>query len=218
MLVGDWMLKDVTTVTEDVSMAKAGRIMRQRNVRRLPVVDANSRLIGIVTERDIKAASPSEASSLDVYEMNHLLAEIKVKDIMTPDPVRVTEHDTLERAAALMRDNKIGGLPVVHGMDRVVGIITDTDIFRFFTMVSGVDQGGIQMAARLPMEKGSLKSLIDDLRAEDVRIVSILSHLDPADENWRNVYIRIRPLAEAEQYRIRDAIKRKHQLLYWVKD
>ena len=218
MLVGDWMLRDVVTVTGDTTMIKAGRIMLQRNIRRLPVVDATGRLKGIVTERDIKAASPSKATSLDIYEMTHLLSEIKVRDIMTPNPLRITAETTVERAAALMRDNKVGGLPVVYGEDRVVGIITDTDIFRLFTLVSGVDQGGIQLAARLPVDKGCLKSLIDDLRSQDARIVSILSHLDTADETMRNVYIRIRPVTEADEYRIKSAIKAKHHLLYWVKD
>lgn len=218
MLVRDWMLKDVTTVTEDVSMLKAGRIMQQLGVRRLPVVDGEGRLSGIVTERDIKAASPSKATSLDIYEMTRLLSEIKARDIMTRKPMRIAPGDTVERAAAIMRDNKIGGLPVVDTDDKVVGIITDTDIFRLFTLVSGVDQGGIQLAARLPVDKGCLKSLIDDLRSQDARIISILSHLDTTDETMRNVYIRIRPVTEADEYRIKSAVKAKHHLLYWVRD
>jgi len=218
MLVGDWMLKDVTTVTEDVSMIKAGRIMQQRGVRRLPVVDGEGRLSGIVTERDIKAASPSKATSLDIYEMTHLLSEIKVRNIMTQKPLRIRPGDTVERAAAIMRDNKVGGLPVVNDDDRVVGIITDTDIFRLFTMLSGVDRGGVQLAASLPVEKGHLKQLIDDLRGVDAKIVSILSYLDPKDESKRNVSIRLRPMTEADEYRIRDHIRSRHHLLYWVKD
>ena len=218
MLVGDWMLKDVTTVTEDVSMAKAGRIMHQLRIRRLPVVDGDGALRGIVTERDIKAASPSKATSLDMYEVAHLLSEIKVRDIMTANPLRINPRDTVERAAAIMRDNKVGGLPVVDEDDKVVGILTETDIFRFFTMVSGVDMGGIQLAAKLSVQKGTLKQLIDDLRAQEARIVSIYSHLDPADETRRTVYIRILPVTEAEEYRIKGAIEASHQLLYWVKD
>lgn len=218
MLVGDWMLKNVVTITGDVSMIKAGKILQQRGVRRLPVVDAEGRLQGIVTERDIKAASPSKATSLDIYEMMHLLSEIKVQDIMTKKPLCIQVQDTVERAAAIMRDNKVGGLPVVDGENRVVGILTDTDIFRLFTMISGVDLGGIQLATSLPVEKGHLKLLIDDLRGLDAKIVSILSYLDPADESKRTVYIRLRPMTEADEYRIRDHIKSRHNLLYWVKD
>jgi len=218
MLVGEWMLKDVTTVTEDVSMYKAGRIMQQRGVRRLPVVDGEGRLTGIVTERDIKAASPSKATSLDIYEMTQLLSQIKVRDIMTAKPVRIRPEGTVERAAAVMRDNKFGGLPVVDAEDRVVGIITDTDIFRLFTMISGVDMGGVQLAAVLPVEKGHLKQLIDDLRGLDAKIVSLLSHLNAADEQKRTVYIRLRQMTEADEYRIKDHIQSRHQLLYWVKD
>jgi len=218
MLVGDWMLKDVATVTEDVSMIKAGKIMQQRAVRRLPVVDAEGRLTGIVTERDIKAASPSKATSLDIYEMTHLLSEIKVRDIMTKNPLRITPGDTVERAAAIMRDNKVGGLPVVDAEGRVAGIVTDTDIFRLFTLVSGVDRGGVQLAARLPVEKGRLKEFIDDLRGQDAKIVSMLSYLDPANEERRMVTIRLRPMTEADEYRIKDHVRARHDLLYWVKD
>jgi acetoin utilization protein AcuB len=153
-----------------------------------------------------------------MYEVAHLLSEIKVRDIMTANPLRINSRDTVERAAAIMRDNKVGGLPVVDEDDKVVGILTETDIFRFFTMVSGVDMGGIQLAARLSVQKGTLKQLIDDLRAQEARIVSIYSHLDPADETRRTVYIRILPVTEAEEYRIKGAIEASHQLLYWVKD
>jgi len=218
MLVGDWMLRNVTTVTEEVSMTRAGRVMRELGVRRLPVVDGEGRLTGIVTERDIKAASPSKATSLDIYEMTRLLSEIRVRDIMTKKPLRIRPGDTVERAAAIMRDNKVGGLPVVDEDDKVVGILTDTDIFRLYTMISGVDQGGIQIGAVLPVEKGCLKQLIDDLRGQDARIVSILSHLDQADESKRRVYIRLRTMPEAEEYRIRDHIRSRHELLYWVED
>ena len=218
MLVRDWMLKDVTTVTEDVSMLKAGRIMQQLGVRRLPVVDGEGRLSGIVTERDIKAASPSKATSLDIYEMTRLLSEIKARDIMTRKPMRIAPGDTVERAAAIMRDNKIGGLPVVDTDDKVVGIITDTDIFRLFALISGVDSGGVQMGTSLPVEKGHLKQLIDDIRGHDAKIVSILSYLVPADETKRYVCIRLRAMTEAEEYRIRDHIRARHYLLYWVKD
>ena len=182
------------------------------------MVDAEGRLTGIVTERDIKAASPSKATSLDIYEMTHLLSEIKVRDIMTAKPLRIRPKDTVERAAAIMRDNKVGGLPVVDEEDRVVGIITDTDIFRLFTLVSGVDQGGIQLAASLPVEKGHLKQLIDDLRSQDAKIISMLSHLNPSDSKKRNVYIRLQAMPEADEYRIKDHIQSRHHLLYWVKD
>ena len=140
MLVGDWMFKNVTTVTEDVSMLKASRIMREKKIRRLPVVDKAGKLTGIVSERDLKAASPSSATTLDMYEMTYLLSEMRVKGIMTRDPVSIRPSDTVERAALIMRDRKIGSLPVVDESGKVVGIITDTDIFRLFVSITGIDQ------------------------------------------------------------------------------
>ena len=141
-----------------------------------------------------------------------------VKERMSRHPITVRPQTSLHDALRIMRDNKVGGLPVTDADDKVVGIITDTDIFRLFTLVSGVDLGGVQLSAVLPVEMGHLKQLIDDLRAQDAKIVSMFSHLDQADETRRRVYIRLRPMTEAEEYRLRDYIRARHQLLYWVKD
>jgi acetoin utilization protein AcuB len=165
MLVEDWMSRNVATVTEDVSMIKAGRIMREKKIRRLPVVDKEGRLTGIVSERDLKAASPSAATTLDVYEMTYLLSELKIKTIMTRDPVAIRLGDTVERAALIMRDRKFGSLPVVDAAGKVAGIITDTDIFRLFVSITGIDQDGIQIGLRLPTNEGGLKPVLDALPA-----------------------------------------------------
>jgi len=221
MLVCDWMSKNVVTLTEDTSMIKAARIMKERKVRRLPVVDAKGRLSGIVSERDIKGASPSQATSLDVYELTHLLSEIKIKDIMTATPLRIRPTDTVERAAQILRDNKVGGLPVVDDKDLVVGIITDTDIFRLYTMLSGVDLGGIQMGLRLADQEGALKEVMDELRARQVRVISLVSRQETegsGESGMRDVYIRIRDLPLETARQLREHLESKKLLLYWTKD
>jgi acetoin utilization protein AcuB len=218
MLVGDWMSTDVATVTEDVSMIKAGRVMRERKIRRLPVVDKDGRLVGIVSERDLKAASPSSATSLDMYEMTYLLSELKIKTIMTKDPVRIRVADTVERAALIMRDRKFGSLPVVDDTDKVVGIITDTDIFRLFVSITGIDQGGIQIGLRLGTSEGSLKPVLDELRRHDARIVSILSSYDRGGPGQRDVSIRIQGLPETRERELRAALEATGHLLYWTRD
>ena len=103
--------------------------MKQRRIRRLPVVDRNGRLVGIVTRGDVREASPSNATSLSIYEIHYLLSQLAVEAIMTRNPRTVTPDTTIKEAARLMLDHKISGLPVVEG-DQLVGIITESDIFR----------------------------------------------------------------------------------------
>ncbi|HWQ09411.1 MAG TPA: CBS and ACT domain-containing protein [Holophaga sp.] len=218
MLVGDWMSQNVVTATEDVSMIKAGRILRDKKIRRLPVVDKEGRLLGIVSERDLKAASPSSATTLDMYEMTYLLSEMKLKAIMTKNPLSIRPTDTVERAALIMRDRKIGCLPVVEESGKLVGIITDTDIFRLFVSITGIDQGGIQIGIRLDTSEGSLKPVLDALRHHEARIISILSSYDRADATRRDVSIRIQGLPEVRERELRAALEATSQLLYWTRD
>lgn len=218
MLVGEWMSKNVVTMSEDSSMLKAARVMKDRGIRRIPVVDDKGLLTGIVTERDIKAASPSKATSLDMYELTYLLSEITVRDIMTRNPLRVSPGDTVERAAVILRDNRVGGLPVVDQIGRVVGFITDTDIFRVYTMISGVDLGGIQFGVRLPMDEGSLTDLLEDLRGPKARVISLLTRMDRDDTGERDIFIRIQSLSPENEKTLKGVIESKHTLLYWVKD
>ncbi len=218
MLVGDWMSRNVVTATEDVSMIKAGRMLRERKIRRLPVVDKEGRLVGIVSERDLKAASPSAATTLDMYEMTYLLSEMKLKSIMTRSPRSIRPGDTVERAALVMRDLKIGSLPVVDADNKVVGIITDTDIFRLFVSITGIDQDGIQIGLRLGTSEGSLKPVLDALRGHEARIISILSSYDRTDASRRDVSIRIQGLPETRERELRAALEKSCQVLSWTRD
>ncbi|MFU2207523.1 CBS and ACT domain-containing protein [Solidesulfovibrio sp. C21] len=218
MLVGDWMSQNVVTATGDVSMIKAGRMMRDRKIRRLPVVDKDGKLIGIVSERDLKAASPSDATSLDMYELTYLLSEMKVKNIMTASPRFLRPTDTVERAALIMRDLKIGSLPVVDAAGKVVGIITDTDIFRLLVSITGIDQGGIQIGLRLGTAEGSLKPVLDALRGHEARIISILSSYDQADPSRRDVSIRIQGLPETRERELHTLLEKNCQVLSWTRD
>lgn len=104
MLIREWMSKDVITVTPETSMFKASKLMKDHNIRRLPVVDGDKRLIGIVSDRDIKASSPSKATTLDMHELYYLLSEVKIKDIMTHRPITVLETETVDAAAVLMEE------------------------------------------------------------------------------------------------------------------
>lgn len=127
-LVQDWMTRDPVTITSDTALPYAHRLMQDHKIRRLPVVEEGV-LVGIITLGDIREAEPSDATSLSIFELNYLLAKLPVSDIMTPDPITVTPITTIARAAQLMLEHKVGGLPVVD-RGKLVGIITESDIFR----------------------------------------------------------------------------------------
>lgn len=128
-LVRDWMTRDVVTVSPDTTLPEAHRLMTDNQIRRLPVME-NGRLVGIVTGGDVRGAEASDATLLSVWELHYLIAKIKIGEIMTPDPVIISQDATIGEAAQVMLDNKISGLPVVNGEGKLVGIITESDIFR----------------------------------------------------------------------------------------
>ena len=130
MLVQGWMTTDVITIDEDSSIMKASIIMKEKKVRCLPVVNRKGELVGIVSDRDLKDAAPSKATTLDVYELNYLLSSIKIKDLMITNLAYVRPDETVEFAAILMLENKISSLPVINDQGRLIGIITQTDIFK----------------------------------------------------------------------------------------
>jgi len=218
MLISEWMSRDVITVTPDTSMMKASKILKEKGIRRLPVVDENGKMVGIVTDRDIKEASPSKATTLDVHELYYLLSEIKIKDIMTKNPFCVNENGTVEKAAVVMREKKVEGLPVVNDDDKVVGIITETDIFNVMIDITGVYQGGLQMGFQLPNSPGSLKEVLTDLRTSKARIISILTSYDQGDPDTRRVYIRIADMDKSEENQLRQSLEEKYDLIFCVRD
>ena len=136
MLVKDRMTANPVTVTPDTVVSEALSTMRQNNVRRMPVLDRKGHLVGIISEKDLLYASPSPATSLNVYEIGYLLSKLKIREIMSKDVITVTEDAPLEEAARIMVDNRVSGLPVVDG-DKVLGIITETDIFKTLLEMMG---------------------------------------------------------------------------------
>ncbi|QLA17936.1 CBS and ACT domain-containing protein [Desulfolutivibrio sulfoxidireducens] len=218
MLIKDWMTKDPVVAKTGTSIMKAAKLMKENKIRRLPVVDDDGRLVGMISDRDIKEASPSKATTLDMHELYYLLSEIKVADIMTKKPLAITPDEPVERAAVIMMRNRIGGLPVVDAESKVVGIITDSDVFKVLISITGVLTGGVQMAFSLPNAEGGLKNVLDDLKAQDCRIMSILTSYPPAEQDKRHVYIRIQDLEDAPLQRLVDMLKGKYELLYWSRD
>lgn len=217
MLVRNWMTTDVITVTPDSSLLKIGKLMRDKNVRRVPVLDAHGLVLGIISDRDVRDASPSKATTLDMYEMHYLLAEIKAKDIMTPRPFTVKPTDTVENAAMLMLDKGIGGLPVVEDDGRLVGIISDQDVFKALVNITGVREGGIQFGIALPNQPGAMRPVFDLMRQYGARILSVLSSNN--QEGERNIFIRVRNMQSKEmEDELIAEMRDKFNLLYWARN
>ncbi|MCB0004123.1 MAG: CBS domain-containing protein [Anaerolineae bacterium] len=139
--VKDWMTRRVITVDPRTSLPDAHKLMRTNNIRRLPVVE-RGRLVGIVTRSDIREASPSEATTLSIWEMHYQLSKLSVAVIMTKDPYTVTPDTTIKDAAKLMYTYKFGGLPVVNDAGELQGIMTESDIFRILIAWFDEQEGG----------------------------------------------------------------------------
>jgi len=211
------MTSDVMTIDEDTSMMKASQIMKENNIRRLPVMH-KGKLVGMVTDRDIKEASPSKATTLDVHELYYLLSELKVKDIMSKNVFTIGPEETVEKAAVKMLEHRISGLPVVNDKGKVVGMITQGDVFKVLVSLTGIYRGGIQFAFNLEDRPGSIKEVGDLIRKHGGRMVSILTSYDMCDEGCRHVYIRIKEIAEDKLKALTEDLDKNFILLYMVKD
>jgi acetoin utilization protein AcuB len=189
MLVKNWMSKDVITIDMDDSMDHAMKLLRENNIRMMPVV-RKGKLVGVVTDRDIRGASASKANSLEMHELAFIISNIKVKEIMTGEVVTVPIDYTVEETAETLLNRKINGVPVVDHEGRITGVITQSDIFRVLISLTGLSMGGIQFAFELEDRPGSIKEVTDVIRKYGGRISSILGSYDRAREGHRKVYIR----------------------------
>lgn len=218
MLIHEWMTRDVIVVGPDTSLFKAGKLMKEHEIRRLPVVNEKHQLVGIISDRDVKAASPSKATTLDMYELMYLLSEIRVRDVMTPNPITVAPDETVERAAMLMEEKGFGGLPVVDDEGLLCGIITDHDIFKVLVAISGARCGGMQLVFAVEEVPHILLSIIDCLREHKATVLSMLTADESVVNCGRRIYIRISPMEEAAEKNLLGALSAKFPLVYWAKD
>jgi acetoin utilization protein AcuB len=157
MLVGDYMSTKVISVRLDTPIVDALNMMKRERIRRLPVLDGET-LVGIVSDKDLLYASPSPTTSLSVWEVAYLLGKLTIEKVMSRPVFTVTEDTPLEEAARIMADRKIGGLPVLRG-ERVVGIITETTVFKFFLELFGAREAGIRLTLLVPEEMGVVASI-----------------------------------------------------------
>jgi len=172
MQVKDRMTPNPVTVTEDSSFEDALHMMKEKKIRRLPVVNKKGRLVGIVADKDLFTASPSPATSLSVFEVHYLLSKMKMKSLMTKRLITVGIDCPLEEAARIMVDHKIGSLPVLKE-NKLVGIITETDIFKTFVEILGGRDKGLRLTLDVTEKKGALAGIANEIVKENGNILSM---------------------------------------------
>jgi CBS domain-containing protein len=180
MIVAKRMVRNPVFVDENDSMKKAIDLLKERGIRHLPVLKDGEKLVGILTERDIKQASPSQATALEIREIYYLMDQVKVKQIMSRRPYTISPTAPIEEAALIMRDKKIGCLPVIEE-GRLVGILTETDILDSFLDSMGVSGPGYRMELALPNRPGMLFEVLKLMKDFDANIVSVatVAHDEP---------------------------------------
>lgn len=157
MLVGERMIHPVITVGPDVPVMDALDMLRREHIRRAPVID-NGKLVGIVSANDLRNASPGQATTLSVWEINYLVSKITVRTVMTKAVITTVEDTPIEEAARIMADHKIGGLPVLRD-GKVVGIVSETDIFKIMLEMLGARQKAVRASVIVPNKAGEIASL-----------------------------------------------------------
>ncbi len=215
MLVKDWMSQPVVAVGVEDTMQKAIELMKDYDIGMLPVMDGG-RLVGIVTDRDLKRAAPSDTAVLEIGQILYHLSRVQMGAIMSRKPVSVRYDHTVEEAAQTLLDHKISGCPVKDRSGQVVGIITKSDIFRAIISVTGLIKRGLQIGVMLEDRPGSIKEVTDVLRSYGGRIVSILTSYDNVPKGHRLAYIRAFGFDRDKLPQLKRKIKDQVKLLYMI--
>lgn len=223
MFIKNYMTANPKTIDKDSSVLRAAELMKEFNIRRFPVVHDDT-IIGIVTDRDLRSAGPSQVISFDEQErelfpeLYDLLKKIKVEDIMRTDVISISPDRSIVKAAETMLENHVSGLPVVDLQKNLVGIITESDIFKVLVEFSGIKTGKTILGFRLEDFPGSIKKIVDVIRDNDGRVANILASYPEEDPEYRHVYIRIRDISEINLKKLTNIAKEQFDLLDVIDD
>lgn len=188
MFVSDWMTRKVLTVAPDDFLSDAIALMQEKGIKHLPVVKAG-KLAGILSDRDIKEYCPSKATALDIYELHYLLAKTRIKDAMRTKVQTTAPDMPIEEAAMQFLDRNIGCLPVLDG-HRLVGIISDKDIYRALVDITGIRHGGHRVCVTIADRPGTIRDLADIIRNHGFRLQGILTSYEGVRDGFRRIVIR----------------------------
>jgi acetoin utilization protein AcuB len=168
------MTRNPITITPDKSVSDANELMRREHIHSLPVLDKDGELVGIATDSDIRKASPTNATTLDRYEINYLLAKVKVNKVMEKHVITVDEEEVVEEAARIMVDRHISCLPVMRD-SLVVGIVTQTDLFKVLIDLFGARKPGVRISLQVGDKKGQLAKLTELISNKGGNIISLIT-------------------------------------------
>jgi len=217
MQAQNWMSQEVIAVDEDTPVIKVIQTLEENRIRHLPVM-SKGKLVGMISDQDIREVSPSKATTMSAQELYYLLAQMTAKDVMKRNPITIRPDQTMEVAAVKMLEHRVTGIPVITEKGELVGIVSQGDVFRVLISITGIYQGSAQFAFNLEDRPGSIKEVADVIREEEGQIVSILSTSDTADEGYRHVFIRIMKLPEERLERMIEKLNKQFMLLSVIKD
>lgn len=215
MLVKDWMTEHVITVGSEDSLQKAVGLMEDYEISMLPVTDGG-KLIGIISDRDLKKAAPSNAVGLDMDLVRDHMSRVLVGAVMTRNPITVPQDFTIEEVAQVLLDNKVSGCPVRDDEGTIVGVCTKSDLFRALISVTGLVRKGLQLGAVIEDRPGSIREITDLVRGHGGRLVSILTSYDGAPKGHRRAYVRAFNIGHEKRSQLKKQLKEKLHLLYLV--
>ena len=171
MIIERRMTRNPVTATPEMSVADASALMKREKVHRLPVLDKEHHLVGIISEKDILYASPSPVSTLSIHEMAYLLSQLTVKKLMTHDVITISKETTVEEAARLMVDQDLSSLPVVEN-DKLIGIVSKSDLFKILLELFGARHYGVRMSFLVEDKPGAIAAISNELSKHGVDIIA----------------------------------------------
>jgi acetoin utilization protein AcuB len=195
MLIKEIMSSPVITINPEMPIQEALELMKSENIRRTPVLK-KGKLVGIISDYDLLNASPSQATSLSVFELNYLISKITADEVMTKEVITVAEDTPIEEAARIMADSKVGGLPVMRKGD-VVGIVTETDLFRVLLELMGAREPGVRLTVLMEDKPGELVKLAEGISALQGNIIA-MAEMAGKEVGTRKVMLKIAGLDEKQ--------------------
>jgi acetoin utilization protein AcuB len=195
MLVGDRMSHPVISISPTATLEDAQKLMLSEKISRLPVLDKHGKLLGIISEKQIWRYMPSEATTLDMWEIKGALSHITVEKVMTKNVITVTADTPIEEAARIMADKEISGIPVISG-ETVVGLIAESDLFKTFLEVLGAREPGIRLTVSVPKKPGELAALTSAIFNAGGDIISLGTFYGPSGDTGE-ITVKVAGLSEA---------------------
>ncbi len=215
MLVREWMSKKVITIDSKGNLQEAANLMMDHHISRLPVLE-NGKLVGIVTDRDVRRAAPSNVVVMELKHIVYHMTGVEVSAIMTSPPLTVPDDYTVEEAAEMLVEKGIFGCPVLDRHGKLAGVITKNDVLKALMFLSGVTKRGVKFGFLLEDRPGSIKEVTDILRRHGGRLASIMSSFEKAPPGYRHTYIRVFDIEAPKLPDLQKELHEKAQLLYMI--